>query len=127
MLDRDISAKTWNNYLKKYSDVYRLKRMEDGIWAILCKWGEITLHSYVNKQLGFYGNFKTSQKKTYFLKKLPKTVEIIQNYECEVNIAFLESYLPFLLDIFQVRKKKVLTEQHKAKLRKNLSKINNKG
>ena len=70
MIDRSIPQNSWNKYLKKYVQDYRLKRDGIGIWQILAKHGTIQTYSIVNEKLCAVLEFSTARQLSGFLGKI---------------------------------------------------------
>lgn len=117
-LDREIPDSIWNGYLRKYAKQFATFKGEDNITKIKCKFGHVEPFSLKHKKLLFYGDFKTSQKKTYFLKAFANKVEVVQDAYSECVIAFPEPKLAVLSGLLRCKKKRQLTEAQKEVLRR---------
>ena len=124
----DIPISVWNRYMKKFGDTYRIFRDEIGEWGIRCKFGRIMPYSLVWKQLCFYGNFRSSKHKTYFLKKLLKndryTGKIMQEGEVEIVITFPEEEINSIADCLLPMRKKKISDERRRELSELMSRIN---
>jgi hypothetical protein len=121
--DRDISVREWQIYLQKYDDRYKLKRDEIGIWQIKCKYGTIQTYSIVNQKLCFVGDFKSKNKLTRFIKKLPNYCLISQIGDFDIVVVFDESNLDNLVELFEIRKRRKLSNERREELRINIGKV----
>ena len=124
-LDRDIPASTWNTYLKAYKDRYQLRRDEIGIWSIRLNknLGFIQPYSIVKKQLHAILTFRSSQHKTWFLKKLDADMIVSQEGDTELCIVFNESNLQKYEDLLCIRKRKNLSIEQRQRLSSRMKNI----
>jgi len=126
-LDKDVPPSLWNPYLKKYSKKYQTFIDEDGITKIKCKFGKIDTYSLKKGYLSFCGVFYSKNKKSFFLRKCLNLIgvffEITQESDTEVVIKFLETDLEKFEDLFLIKKRKKLTEEHRKKLREHLKNL----
>ena len=118
--DMFVKDSIWNTYLKKYSNKYQLVHDENNIWQIKCKYGNIQLHSFSKKELCYVSEFKTKQKTTFQKKKIPKFCDVTQGGDFDFVCKFPENRLEEVVDLFYVRKRRILSEEHKQKLRDNI-------
>ena len=123
-LDRDIPRELWNNQILKYSKTYKTFKDEDGFYYIKSLMGKIGHFSVKKRKLIFISSpFPTSNKKTYFMKKLSmKLIEIIQQGKWDVTLKFDEKNLSKFVDVFRIVKRRHFSEAHKEKLRANIEK-----
>lgn len=127
-VDGDIPDIIWNKYLNKYKGKYVLFTREDNIVRIKCKYGEIFPYSLKKGYLAFHGVFPNATKKTYFLRKFDEKVKVVINTQYECIIKFLEDKLPLLSKKqLEIRMKRHLSAEHKAKILKNLIPYKPKG
>ena len=121
----ELTDRQWNQYLAKYSSKYSVKKAIDGVYKIICNQsGTIELHSFRNKQLSYYREFKTPNKLCFFLKKKPSYVFIHQLGLSDINLIFLESKLPLLLDYFLVKKRMILSEAERMIRKRRCKNLN---
>jgi len=124
-IDRQISDTVWRIYCKKFMPKYQLFFGKDNIWKIKCRFGHIEPYSISQELLVFYGNFTSSRKLSYFLKKKPENCEVTQLGITEVVLWFKESELPVLSDYFSVKKRIVLSEHERERRCERLAKVKN--
>lgn len=122
-LDRDIPEGIWNKYLKKYSNKYKVFIGEERTYKIKCSYGHIEPYSLKKGLLCFCGYFESPNKKTYFLKGLLDFCETTQEGYDEVVVKFPEEKLPILCDIFKVKRKRVMSDETKERLKLNVIKM----
>jgi len=122
-LDKDIPDRVWNTYMRKrYEKTYQMLTKDDGLSAIKCKFGDITPYSLIKKKVVFYGNFPTSNKKTYFYKKLPPFVKIKQDAETECICVFDEDKLKLMEKVMFIKKRKKISAETRERLIQQLKK-----
>lgn len=126
--DRDILINVWNRYMKKFGDRYRIFRDETGEWSIRCKFGRIMLDSMVKKQLCFYGSFRSSKHKTWFLKKLNENEtyagKITQEGDAEVVIMFPEEEIDSIAGNLLPYVKMKISDDRRRELSEQMRRIN---
>jgi hypothetical protein len=120
--DKYIPNTIYCNYMKKYAKTYQLKKMEDGIIAIKCKFGTIEPNGISKGTLGYWGFFHSLRKTNSYKKRLPDWVEITQDASDGFSIKFPESRITELETVLEIRKKKKLSAETLDKLRQNMKK-----
>lgn len=96
-------------------------RVDDvGINYIRCKCGKIESYSIVKKELCFIGEYHSSKKNTWAMKKIPIWCEIIQCGDFNFVCKFPESRLSEMVKSCIVRKKRQLSDERKEKLKEQL-------
>jgi len=121
--DRDIPDRTWNSYLKKYEKTYRVKHDENGVYNILCKYGNIQLYSYTHKKLCAVLEFRSTRAVSGFLSKTKGlTFKISQQGDTDIVIVFDEKDLSLFVKpcSVRIRKRFVITEARREQLREQL-------
>lgn len=116
MNDINVIDSVWNNYLKKYNDNYKVQPDEINIWQIQCTYGTIQLYNLSKKELCFVGEYKSARGINFLKRTIPSFCTITQEGVCDIVIKFPESKIHELVDIFKIRKKRKLSDEHKAKL-----------
>lgn len=106
----------WNNYLKKYSDKYKVRPNEINIWQVQCVYGTVQLFSLLKKEFCFVGEFKSAKGVNLSVKKLPSFCTITQIGDCDIVIKFPESKIHDVVDLFHIRRKRQISPEHLAKL-----------
>ena len=107
------------DYLKRYSDRYRLVRREDGIWHILTR--------YPDHKLGMtYDVYDYDEDRLAaclppgaargLLKRLPEVFTVHQGASDAVVLLFEESKLHELSDVLRLRRKKQVSEAERQRL-----------
>jgi len=122
MEDKDVPKNKWNRYMKKYMDKYRPFYAEDKIWKLRCKYGHVELFSLKNQRLCFYGDFLSPMRKTYFYRKLPPFVEIMQDGYTECVCVFPEEKIDSVAKALNLYKKRKISEEGKEILIEKLKK-----
>ena len=108
ILDRDLSDRRWNLYLKKYHKKYRCFIDEIGIWSIKCRYGFIQPYSVVQKKLVAVLTYKSSRGINILLNHLQSDSApdfiITQHGDFEINICtgvYMRHFLIiFLINIY---------------------------
>lgn len=113
----------FNQYLKKYENLYQTSRTEDAIISIKCRYGLIQPNNPEKKLLLFAGTFPTKKKKSFALKRIPSFCGLLQDCEQEFTVSFPEAKLAELADLFSIYKRKRLSDEARAKLRDNGRKL----
>lgn len=120
--ERDILDSIWNRYLSKYRSQYKIEiEKETNTQHIVCKYGKIEPFGLKRGLLLFYGGFPSQTKKTYFLKKIPSMSKPTQEGYDEVVIPFPEKDLELVEELFQIRKRRIISEEKKEIMRRQLS------
>ena len=118
--DSEISDRVWNLYIKKYCHQYLLRKDEQGIWTVRCKYGSIQPYSIINKKLCFVAEYPTSRKKTFALKNLPKFCTLTQEGDADFVCSFDEDKLGLLENVFIIRKKRKLSKETREQLSQHM-------
>ena len=121
MLDRDISQRTWNGYLTKYSKDYVLFTDEIGITSIKLKKGLgcIQPYSIPNKQLHAILTFRSAKHMTYW-KNHPIRKDFVEQGSTQMGsqdmcIQFPESEINLWSNLLSFyRRKNLSTAQRQA-------------
>ena len=121
--ERDMPDRTWNTYMKKYGNRYRIAKDEIGIWHIRCKFGTIQLYSLLKHQVCFVGDFHSKTHKTFFKKKLDFKHEITQEGDTDIVIMFNESLLDILPICMLPYKKYKISDARRKELSDRMKKI----
>lgn len=109
---------TWNNYLNQYRNLYKIKVCDDQVRAIICKHGEIKPYSLLKRELFFCGNFHSKRKKTAIKKLKPSYCVVLQDGEEELMLKFPENKLPELVNLINIRKRRMISQEQREKLKK---------
>jgi hypothetical protein len=121
-LDKDFNNYDWNYYLQnRYNTTYRFERSDDGIKAIRCKKGKIEPYSIIKAKVIFISN--GYNRIIYFINKVKRCgVETTNWVICDDSFScvFNESDLKLMENVLQIRKRKLLTEEHKNRLRERM-------
>ena len=120
--------KQWNNYLKVYQDRFKVKKDDCSLTNILCKgYNFVSLFSVDSKLLLFHFESKKIHYGLFVLDKKLKSrgtwYKISQQGDYGMVIVFKEEDLNKVVDIFEIRQKKVLNPEYKALLTERLRKI----
>lgn len=122
--ERDIPNSIWNTYLKKYEKEYRVKKDENDIYQILCRYGNIQLYSMFEKKLCAALGFRTSRHLTGFLTKIKGLdYTISQRGDSDIVIVFNEKDLSKFTKACIIRMKRKcvkVTPERREQLRKQL-------
>ncbi len=119
---------TENNYLRKYANVYKLQKADDGIWQIRCsKRSFITFWGWNNSassiSLGYYIS-PVFDKKLAALQREFKILgvpyDVVQRASQEAIIKFNEEHLQKLANLLKIKSKKHLTPAHLACIKQYL-------
>jgi hypothetical protein len=121
--DFEIPLRLWQKYLKKFTKKYIIDIDEIGINQIRCKYGSIQTYSIINQKLCFVGEFKSKNKLTRFIKKLPDHCFISQLGDFDIIVVFDESKLDDLVELFEIRKRRKLSIERREELRINIGKV----
>ena len=122
MLDRDISQRTWNGYLKKYEKDFVLFTDEIGITSIKLKksLGFVQPFSLVNKQLHAILSFRSSRHKSGFLnnpiRKALIAPRITQESSQGVCIRFDEKDINLYSKLLLFYKRKNLSKDQRKRI-----------
>ena len=129
MNDKNLSNKTWNDYLSKYKKQYRTKKDADNITVILCKRGLIMPYSVVKKQLVGVFDFDTSRQLTGFKQRCGNNgisdARISQEGDTDISLVINEVYLPSVVFAWKVKKRKNLTDEQLKVLSNRMKKLVN--
>jgi len=124
MNDKTIKQTTWNRYLKKYSDDYKVYRNDEGIWTINCKYGFIQPYSIKHKQLIAVLTYKTQRGVNILLKKFSSDkapdIKISQLGDFEVSIVFDEKDVVTVAELLHFRVRRHMTEEQRQFAIENL-------
>jgi len=121
--DKEVPKRIWKTHLNRYKKKYRIKKDELGVSYIHSKLGQIKPHSIVKRHLCAYLYFGT-RKRNSLLSKLPSYCKVLRDGDDGVSIWFPEYKLDELAKIFEVYKKKKLSEENLAQLRLRIAEIN---
>lgn len=105
--------------MKKYNDRYKVRSDAINIWQILCKYGTIQTYSISKQELCFVGSYKSAKGINLLKQRMPSYCTVTQQGDYDVVVKFPESKLHNLIDVFQIRKKRKLSEEHLQKLLKS--------
>lgn len=126
-LDFNFNLINYQNYLKKYSSDYRIKRDTDGIYQIICKKGTIKPYNPSKNLLTYCCFFDTSRQKFYFLDKKPDELLISQDADTDISLIFDESNLSNLTHYLGIYlKKRNYSAEALERLRENIAKVRQK-
>lgn len=105
--DSEIPDRIWNLYLKKFKDKFLLKKNENGIWYIRCKYGQIQLFSLTRHLLVYVGDYRSKQHLNWFMKKIVnKKCTIWTEGDSDISIVFHEKLMDSMTDSINIIKKK---------------------
>ena len=108
-------------YLRKYSEIYKVKKGEDSIYQILCLKGNFIQPYSIRSQLllfSFSGG-KSARAKNVLkgkLKELGIWHKIIQEGDLNMIIIFKEVNLDKVASLFKIRKRKRYSPEYRKKL-----------
>ena len=107
-----------DDYLKRYGDIYRVAKSEDGIWQIetthKARHG-LTFDVYVYSDTHLAVLLPPMAAK-HLLKRRPGVFTVHQDADDGVVLLFAEEVLPELADALKLRRKRRLSEMHRQKL-----------
>ena len=107
-----------DDYLKRYGDIYRVAKSEDGIWQIetthKARQG-LTFDVYVYSDTHLAVLLPPMAAK-HLLKRRPGVFTVHQDADDGVVLLFAEEVLPELADALKLRRKRRLSEMHRQKL-----------
>ena len=107
-----------SDYLKRYADRYRLTRREDGIWYILtghADRGGMSFDVYDFSDTHLAACLPPGAARS-LLKRFPQVFTVHQDASDGVVLLFPEEMLHELADVLKLRRRRRLSEEHKAKL-----------
>ena len=117
----DEMEQRWRVYLKKYCEIYKVRKAGDGCWTIACLEGNfIGIFSLTEKLLLFsFSSGKSARAKNVLKKKLSiigHWHHIIQEGDTELIFSFKEADLPRFEKVLKIRRKKRFTPEYRASL-----------
>lgn len=116
-------------YLKKFSDKYKTKINDDRFYIILCKQGEIDIHSLAKKNLCYY-HFGSKRKFTTILNHIKKNFPSIKFDFLEGIESFLifpESILDQLSSVLEIKRRRQYTPKVLYMIQKRMLENKKKG
>ncbi len=128
VLDRDISQRKWNSYLKKYQESYVIDS-RNGISVIRLKkkLGWIEPYSITKKQLVAVLTFNSGQHKTFFKRKLVGfkgfELQITQEGDYELCIRFNENDMKALEPLFSYYPRKKYSDRQRKQYARNVKQL----
>jgi len=114
----------FENYVRQFSKTYKVQRGEDDIWEIPCKHGDIEPYSLT--ELCCYQSFPNRIGINRLKEKLPEYCTVTQDASSEIVFKFPNDKLTEIADIVKAKKRRHLSEEHKAKILHNLKPIMSK-
>ena len=117
-----LSDREFNNYLKKFNKLYKVSKcVDDPMKIIQGKYGRI--EPYGRGKLEVWLKEELSQKRMGLLKRqlVPISLRYL-NMTDGGSAIFLEEKIEGVASIIKVRKKRIMTEEQKEKLRNRLNK-----